>query len=410
MATRDKHKFDTQRRNFLKTVAAAGIAPALLNASTLVGGMMWSRMSEAVSSANKSVLILGCGGSIDSLWRPRADFSLPSMSAPYEDVKNEMNFIVGGQMSGGGHGIPWHRFNDGSWSQDSFDVNLGRTIGANHPVKFLNLGVGAQTGVSRQGSGFVPTINDPQAALAQVFAGGVPANNQSSNTQDSASAQKLSIVDAHKNAMDALKSKLGYHEKNKLDSHLTAIEEFEKRIIASNSTNNTGSCAVPPSLDNNNTFDQKCSIQTEIGILALKCGITPSLSLAFGDDNHNYVLNNNKIAHDSHHNYADTSRYEADQAYMSRMVARVIRRLREEDLLDSTVVTHVTDMGDARSHSNNNVALFMAGAGIKGGKVTQVSSNVTQRELFQTAAHLLGADQHGNFRNWNRSGLSQVLL
>ena len=417
MTTRDKNKFDTQRRNFLKTVAAAGIAPALLNASSLVGGMMWSRATEAASNANKSVLILGCGGSMDEHWRPRSDFSLPSMSAPYEDVKNEMNFIVGGKMSGGGHGIPWHRFNDGSWSQDSFDVNLGRTIGENHPVKFLNLGVGAQTGVSRQGSGFVPTLNDPQTALTQIFAGGVPSGNDSSNNSgsdvDASSAKKLSIVDAHKDAMDALKTKLGYHEKHKLDSHLTAIEEFEKRIAITSSSNtntsNGGSCDAPPSLDNDGSFDQKCSIQTEIGILALKCGITPSLSLAFGDDNHNYVLDHGKTAHDSHHNYADSSRYEADQAYMSRMVARVIRRLREEDLLGTTVVTHVTDMGDARSHSNNNVALFMAGAGIKGGQVTQVSSSVTQRELFQTAAHLLGADQHANFRNWNRSGLSQVL-
>jgi len=92
------------------------------------------------------------------------------------------------------------------------------------------------------------------------------------------------------------------------------------------------------------------------------------------------------------------------------MVARVIRRLDEEGLLDTTVVTHVTDMGDARSHSNNNVALFMAGAGIKGGQVTTVGSNVTQRELFQTAAQLLGADQHPNFRSWGRSVLGQVLI
>jgi len=408
MTTRDRNKFDGQRRNFLKTIAAAGITPALLGSSSLVGGMMWSRTTQAASNANKSVTILGCGGSMDEFWRPRADFSLPSMSAPYESVKHKMNFIVGGRMSGGGHGIPWHRFNDGSWSQDSFDVNMGRTIGENHPVKFLTLGVDAKTGTSRNSSGFVPTINDPQTALTQMFAGAIP--SESSSTANPDNDQTLSIVDAHKEAMDVLKTKLGYHERHKLDSHLTAIEEFEKRIASTSSSNNSGACGAPPSLDHDGSFDQKCAIQTEIAILALKCEITPSVSLAFGDDGHTYVLRNGKIAHDSHHNYADTSHYEADQAYMSRMVARVIRRLDEEGLLDTTVVTHVTDMGDARSHSNNNVALFMAGAGIKGGQVTSVSSSVTQRELFQTAAQLLGADQHANFRSWNRSGLNQVLV
>lgn len=409
MTNRDKNKFDTQRRNFFKTVAAAGITPALLNASSLVGGMMWSRATEAAVGANKSVLILGSGGSLDEHWRPSSNLTLPQMSAPYEDVKNEMNFIVGGRMSGGGHGIPWHRFNDGSWSQESFDVNLGNTIGQNHPVKFLNLGVNAVSGVSRSKTGFVPTINDPKTALTQLFPGGLPTGNNTSDTQSTSSNSKLSIVDAHKDAMDALRTKLGYHEKHKLDSHLTAIEEFEKRIEPTNTSNSGGgSCGAAPSLETDGSFIQKCQLQTEIAILGLKCGLTPSVSLAFGNDNHTYVIRNGRISHDTHHD-GNTAAYIADQAEMSRLVAGVIRRLREESLLDSTVVTHVTDMGDARSHSNDNVALFMAGAGIKGGQVTTVNSSVTQRELYQTAAYILGAEQHANFRNWNRSGLSQVL-
>ncbi len=404
MTIRHKNKFDKQRRSFLKTVAAAGITPSLLGASSLVGGMMWARETEAAEGANKSLLLLGCGGSVDEFWRPRSDFSLPSMTAPYEFVKDKMNFIVGGKMSAGGHGVMWHRFNDGSWSQDSFDVNLGRTIGENHPVKFLNLGVESGTGLSRQGSSFVPTINDPETALSQLFAGGTATSTSNTSGQRDS---KLSIVDAHKDAMDALKQKLGYHEKDKLDSHLTAIEEFEKRFVSAGST--TQSCGAPPSTDHDGSFDQKCSIQTEIAILALKCNLTPSVSLAFGEDNHNFVMRNGKIAHDSHHNYASSANYEADVAYMSTMLARVLRRMTEEGLLDSTVVTQVTDMGDARSHSNNNVALYMAGAGIKGGQMTQVSSSTTQRDLFKTAAHLLGADQHPNYRNWNGSVLSQIL-
>ena len=67
-------------------------------------------------------------------------------------------------------------------------------------------------------------------------------------------------------------------------------------------------------------------------------------------------------------------------------------------------------MGDARSHSNRNVPLFMAGAGIKGGQVTQVSSSTTQGDLYKTVARLLGADQHPNYRNFGSSGVDQVLV
>jgi hypothetical protein len=394
-------RFSKERRNLLKTMAAAGVTPALFNASSLVGSMMFARSAQAQSGASKSLILLGCGGSIDEKWRPRSDFSLPSMSAPYEDVKDEMNFIVGGSMSGGGHGIMFHRFNDASWSKDSFEVNMGRTIGENHSLKYLNLGVQSGNGLSRQGSTAVPTINDPETALSQIFAG-------SSNSTSSGRDPKLSIVDAHKEAMDALKVKLGHHEKNKLDNHLTAIEEFEKKFSSSNST--SSSCGAPPSTETDGSFDREAEIQTEIAILALQCGVTASVSLAFGNDSQEFIMRDGKTAHSSHHCCSSSLEYELDIAYMSGIVARVIRRMKQEGLLDSTVVSHLSDFGDARAHANSNVPLFMAGAGIKGGQVTQVSASTTQTSMFQTTARLLGADQHANFRDWGNSGIDAVLI
>ncbi len=44
-----------------------------------------------------------------------------------------MNFIVGVKKTNGGFGIMFHRYNNGSLVQDSFDVSLARTVRANLP-------------------------------------------------------------------------------------------------------------------------------------------------------------------------------------------------------------------------------------------------------------------------------------
>jgi hypothetical protein len=93
--------------------------------------------AEAQAGPQKSLILLHTGGALGEHWAAPGDLTLGAMSAPYEPVKADMNFIVNGKMAGGGHGIMFHRYNDGSFNKDSFDVNLGRTIGANRPVKFL---------------------------------------------------------------------------------------------------------------------------------------------------------------------------------------------------------------------------------------------------------------------------------
>lgn len=398
-----KNRQHKQRRNFLKTLLAAGISPALYGASPLVGSLMLSRTAEAAGTnpIDKSFVVLSCGGSLDQYWRPSSGLVLPEMSAPYEAVKNEMNFICGGSMSAAGHGQNAHRFNDGSYSKESFDVNFGQTVGQNSPVKFLNLGVyGAGRPLSRQKRSIVPMIDDPQAAINLAFG-----NSGSGNTDENKT--NIALVDAHKTAVDALSRKLGQHEKHKLDSHLNSISEFEKRFV--NTSGNTTSCPNVPAALHDGTFKQFATVQSEIAILALKCGITKSISLSLGNDSHNFPLIPGIVeSHKSHHD-SNTQTYIDDVVYMSEVNAGIIARLKQEGLLESTIYTQLTDMGDARGHGNSNINLFMAGAGIKKGVVTTVNSSVTQGSMFQTVAQITGADQYENFRSWNKPVLSEVI-
>src|SRR4029450_5081971 len=106
----------------------------------------------------------------------------------------------------------------------------------------------------------------------------------------------------------------------------------------------------------------------EMAVLALKCELTASVSLAFGNDSHLYNVPGYGECHRSHHCCGDDPvEYSKTVKYMSGLCALALSRVKQEGLLASTIVTQVTDMGDARSHANDNVPLWIAGAGIRKG-------------------------------------------
>lgn len=387
---RYKDCFDKERRNFLRVVKRAGIATGLLQASSMLTGVLMARTAEAQTGPRKHLLVFSGGGCHPDKWFPTGS-TLPAQSAPLQNYFSSMAMLRGASLSGSGHGVMFHRFNNGSWSEDSFDVNLGRTIGANYPVKCLNVGTTAESALSREGSTGKPTITSPQAALDILFSGGGASTS-------SGKAPRKSVVDLHYAAVSNLQTKLGAHEKEKLDSHFTAIREIETAIGST-----SGSCPQP-SATTATGFDATAKLHAEIVSLALSCNLTASASIAFGTDAHTHFFDVlGRESHQSHHNQANMPlAYTQDIVYMQGLTKYLLDKLASRNLLDSTIVTQVSDMGDADSHGNSNVPMFVAGAGILGGRVIDVA-NTTQSELYQTIGLKLRADQSPNgaaFRRW----------
>jgi hypothetical protein len=303
------------------------------------------------------------------------------------------------KLTGAGHGIMFHRFDNGSFSKDSFDVNMGRTIGANYPVKYLNVGTTEESQLSREGSASRPTITSPQTALDILFSGGT--------TTTSGTAPRKSIVDLHYPAVNSLKTKLGQHEKEKLDSHFTAIQEIEAAIGSGGGGGGGGSCPKP-----SNTavtgFDSLAKLQTDIAVLALNCNLTASVSVAFGSDAHNHIFDalGGRSSHQSHH--FNQTQYTEDIAYMQSLTKNLLDKLSAQGLLSSTTVFQMSDMGHADGHGNDDVPMILAGAGIAGGRVLDIGGK-TQADIFHTLALKMRADQSPNstaYRNWGGSIIS----
>lgn len=390
---RYKNCFDKERRDFLRIVKHAGISAGLIRASSLIGGIMLARAAEAQNGvANKSCLIFSGGGCHPKYWFPTGT-SFPVQSAPLQSHYNKMVMLKNATLApGAGHGGMFAKFDNASWGRDSFDANMGRTIGANFPVKYLNLANVPISNLTREGPREIPSISSPQAALDILFSGG--------STPSTGTAPRKSIVDLHYPAISSLRNKLGQHEKIKLDSHFSAIQEIEA-AIGTGGGGSSGSCPKP-STTAATGFDALAKLQSDIIVLALNCNLTASVSMAFGDDTHNHIFDKlgGRMSHQSHH--FNQTQFDEDIAYMQGLTKYLLDKLDTVGLLGTTIVTQVSDMGDPDQHGNTDVPMLVVGGGISGGRVLDVGK-ASQASLYQTLGLKLRADQSPGgtaYRNW----------
>ena len=79
------------------------------------------------------------------------------------------------------------------------------------------------------------------------------------------------------------------------------------------------------------------------------------------------------------------------RAHLGTLSAYLIGRLRDEGLLDSTVVVEVTDMGHADLHGRDDVPMMLAGGGGAINRATSTpGSGYNQRDMLHTAARACG--------------------
>ena len=405
-----KNQFDKKRRDLLKLFAGAGVTQGLLRASPLVAGMMLARQAEAQTGPSRVVCVYTPDGAIPDRWHPNANLtSFGAMSQPYQSVREHCNFLSGVTVADGGHGM-MPRILNNSWGGDSFDVNMGKTIGANNPFKYLSLGVhGNGQGVITRDAGAEVTFQDnPFNAFSTIFGNG--GGNGGGGGGGNA---KGSVIDAHKDALSALTNKLGSYERQRLDSHLTSIEEIEARLNAANNSN-PGSCAAPSTPNQfplqYATFDEQVELQIDIIVAALQCNLTASVTLALGNHQGEFTLpglNWTDIYHGSIHG-GNSDTYTETRTKLSTYSVRLIERLRDAGLIDSTIVLNVTDMGDGNAHGVANAPFVVSGGGnaIRRGVATNTGGN--QYDIIHTIAQVLGADQHPAYQGYSNNTLSGI--
>lgn len=299
--------------------------------------------------------------------------------------------LTGSRIVGGPGGLPWNS------SIDQF-LAVENGLGAETLVTSVALAVGNKELSAREtlsfGAGGVPLtkIIDPALAFDFLFKRAVVGKDPAA--QAAAEHQRklgLSLIDFVSGDVKRLRARVGTFEEQKLDQHLEALRALEKKY---QSFVRGGDCSLParppafPQLERYNGgepyFDAITDWQIDLLGLALGCDITRFATLALNDLS--YAGNPLGLPADNHagvaHTYAASAlgnsgrptdnqdpetwrRLAKFNHYVYGKIARLMQRLDESGILDSTLIYASSDMGNPAAHSTRNVPTVLAG-GVNG--------------------------------------------
>jgi hypothetical protein len=277
-------------------------------------------------------------------------------------------------------------------SLDQF-LAVDQGLGADTRVTSVALAVGTDSLLPGECLSFGPggeplnKVIDPVEAFDLLFKGVVVGDDPEALAE--AERQRRlgqSLVDFVRADVNRLHARLGPEEQQKLDQHLTALREIEKQFEGGATGGAT--CVVPqqpsafPALRRYNGgephFDAIGNAQIDLLAQALACDITRFGTLYLADlayagnplglpeDNHG------SVAHTYQGSALGTGRVETGSPstwlplaqfnrYSYGQIARLLQRLDEFQVIDSTLVYASSDMGDPALHSTRNVPTVLAG-------------------------------------------------
>ncbi len=289
----------------------------------------------------------------------------------------------------------------GNLSLDQY-LAYEKGLGADTRVASIALSVGddrATAGTCLSfgpGGAPMPKIIDPVQAFDLLFAGFVVGDDPEAIA--AAARQRLlgkSVIDFVNADISRLHARVGPREQQKLDQHLTSLRELEKQFSEAEVGVN---CMVPgrpdatafPSYRMYNGGEPYFSVISNafIDVLAqaMACDITRFATLFLGDlsydgnplglpaDNHGgvaHTYNPSILGNDGHAQAGDPATWlplAQINRYNYGQIARLMQRLDEYGVLESSLIYASSDMGNPNLHSTRNVPTLLAGGA--GGKFT----------------------------------------
>ena len=375
------------RRGFLSGLGALALAPAL-------EAVLHPRLAHAAAVVPKALFVYVPDGCIPQLWHPtgtETNFVLPAMSDPLNAIKSECTFVDGLEMFAGGatHEGGVRKVLTATGAQ-SLDVWLGRQTAAQVPFASLHLGVGANF---ENGSGSMSFVgagqemkpeDNPLAAFDRVFGGSA---SSSAAAAALVRAQEQSLLDRQIGELGALRARVGREERAKLDLHLTAVRDLERRLqgagaVAACSTSgfNAGGFRVaendyyPKTFHREDRFKQVGQLQQELAALALACGRTRVASIMWSHPvsptkigETGSSLNNHDASHYGSPGSASAQSFVAMKRWFMQRFVELVQRLAATPdaaggrLLDSTAVVLCSELGDGNNHDHRRVPFVVAG-------------------------------------------------
>jgi hypothetical protein len=260
---------------------------------------------------------------------------------------------------------------------------------------------------------------------------------------DGKRARRLAVLDNARTELEALSSKLGTTEKTKLDLHLDAVREVQRRIEALGDGGGGGASCTQPSIDAGGLtpatlyapeqFPKILRAQMDLMVQAMACGLTrvgviqashhtsELIMSRFaatemydpGFDMRSHQASHYGAAHDpnkrEYRAYAQQVKWWVSQyAYL---LAQLAARPEEDGtMLDYSLVLLCSEVADGNTHLHDDMPFVLAGGGggtIRTGRFMDVGYR-RHGDLFVAIARAMG-DQINSFGDSSSGPLPGLL-
>lgn len=218
-----------------------------------------------------------------------------------------------------------------------------------------------------------PTF-EPAEVFAKLFADGKATSPVGPTPEDLARA---SVLDAVLADAGSLRKRLGQTDKVRLDAHLEAVRDIEKRVSGLSYNPGGVACEQPVAPPDAASYRERAKLMGELAAMALACDLTRVVSMEFSSPaSHSgypdifpqgLQYNGAPISfHEYEHNAGYTESTLTALSYFVDVYGDFVRTLRETpeaagNLLDHTLVLGTSEVSGGAEHGFDDFPLLIAG-------------------------------------------------
>ena len=428
------------RRTFLR---GAGAVLALRVLDAMRPALAWAAVAAPPAAPVRLMFVFVPNGVHQATWHPAAagaEFALPWTLEPLAPVREHVTVLSGLTLDGGrahGDGPGDHARAASSFLTTAHPVKTGgagiragvsvdqvaaRTIGSATRFASLELGLerGAQSGECDSGysCAYSSTISwrtpttpnakeiDPRLVFERLFLD----RREGESPADAARRlrARASVLDHVREEAGRLTRDLGPGDRAKLDEYLTGVREIERRIAVAAKARDEDGVDLPLDRPAGIPRDPRehLRLMLDISVLAFRSDQTRVVTLMVGNagSNRSYPwLGVPDGWHGLSHHGGDAEKNEKIRKidrYQVEQLAYLAARLRDArdgdgSLLDSTLLTFGSGIGDGNRHNHDTLPILLAGRG--GGAVRPGRHVVHPKEtplanLFVTMLRAAGVE------------------
>lgn len=394
------------RRTFLlRSIGATLALPKLpsLMAAAVEGNPALQSVKGAGAGARRFVAIGNLlGFQTKQLFpkTPGAEYEKTTLLEPLSEIRDQMTVFRGLDHGVKGGHFAVHSFLSGVLNSEAqarpdgnvtIDQFLAEAVG--YQTRFPSLTVGSEGGIhggcqiAWTKSGVrVPPVTGPAELFEKIFVTDSPERQARRSEEHHVQA---SILDSVMGEANRISRQVNKEDKDKLDEYLTSVRDVEKRLELRRRWASQPKPVAPFEKPANHNAVEDLPLMYELIALALQTDSTRIATLEIGGDFMPQHLGIKKDYHALSHHGNDPEaiaslitleRYQIE--HFGKFVTR-LAKMNDGDrmLLDSTTVLFGSGMGDANSHKNSDLPIFLAGGGYKHGQFREVTKESSGRKI-----------------------------